>query len=60
MDYEDDSYLQGDTYKLCLDNVMVIIQAVRTLGLLYNHESQLSFQSKLLYAYNLSYPLPTQ
>ena len=39
---------------------MVIIQAVRTLGLLYNHESQLSFQSKLLYAYNLSYPLPTQ
>ena len=47
MDYEDDSYLQGDTYKLCLDNVMVIIQAVRTLGLLYDHESQISFQSKL-------------
>ena len=54
----DDSYLQANTCKLCLDNVMVTFQTLRSLGLLYTQESQSSSQSKLLHAYDLSYPLP--
>ena len=41
-----DSYLQGDTYKSCLDNTMTTIQALRVLGSLYIQRSQLSYQRK--------------
>ena len=41
-----DSYLQGDTYKSCLDNTMTTIQALRALGSLYIQRSQLSSQRK--------------
>ena len=44
-----DSYLQGDTYKSCLDNTMTTIQALRALGSLYIQRSQLSYQRKKLY-----------
>ena len=34
VDYVDDSYLQGDTYKLsCLDNAMATIKTFKNLGL---------------------------
>ena len=38
--YVDDLYLQGNTYKLCLDYVMATFQIFRAMGLYYTQWSQ--------------------
>lgn len=44
VDYVDNTYVQGDTYKPRLDNSMATIQTFSTMGLFYIQRSQLSSQ----------------
>ena len=48
VDYVDDSYLQRDTHKACIDDVLATAQAFRDMDLLYGREVKVS-QSKELY-----------
>ena len=38
--YVDDSYLQGETYQACVDNISDTIKLLRELGFVINTESQ--------------------